>query len=253
MTFNQNDGTQRWDNNAGQWHKLFGEKDLNRSELLDSLILQVLGDVKGKAILDAGCGDGYLSRKPAVLGAAVTGVECSPKLVNFAIADERKEPLGITYHHADCTSLPFLAAGIFDIVVTNNVVQDVENYQEAFREFSRLLKSGGTYLHIENHPCFMTPVFGLVKDNQGEKLYRKVDQYFQRGPFLTPWGRNSGMEPTVFRHRTLGDIINSLIACNFRIVQVIEPEPPESWVTNHPEMMDASRIPDFLVLICRKE
>ncbi|MFY9812701.1 MAG: class I SAM-dependent methyltransferase [Dehalococcoidales bacterium] len=253
MTFNQNDGTQRWDNNAEQWHKLFGEKDLNRSDLLDPVILQVLGDVKGKIILDAGCGDGYLSRKLARPGAAVTGVECSPKLVNFAKADERKDPLGITYHQADCTSLAFLATGIFDIVLTNNVIQDVEKYQEAFREFSRLLKPGGTYLHIENHPCFMTPVFGWVKDNQGEKLYRKVDQYFKRGPFLTPWGRNSGMEPTVFWHRTLGDIINSLIACDFRIVQVIEPEPPESWVTNHPEMMDAGRIPDFLVLVCRKE
>jgi len=253
MTFNQNDGTQRWDNNAEQWHKLFGENDLNRCDLLDPVILQILEDVKGKTILDAGCGDGYLSRKLARLGASVTGVECSPKLLNFAVANERKKPLAITYHQADCTSLPFLSDSIFDIVVTNNVIQDVENYQGAFREFSRLLKSGGSYLHIENHPCFMTPVFGWVKDNKGEKLYRKVDQYFKRGPFLTPWGQNSQMEPTVFWHRTLGDLMNSLIANKFRIAQVIEPEPPESWVKNHPERMDAGRIPDFIVLVCRKE
>jgi len=54
MTFNQNDGTQRWDNNAEQWHKLFGENDLNRCDLLDPVILQILEDVKGKTILDAG-------------------------------------------------------------------------------------------------------------------------------------------------------------------------------------------------------
>jgi hypothetical protein len=87
-----------------------------------------------------------------------------------------------------------------------------------------------------------------------EKLYRKVDQYFKRGPFLTLWGPNSGMEPTVYWHRTtLGDIMNSLIACKFCIVQVIEPEPSESWSTNHPDFMDGARIPDFLILVCRRE
>jgi ubiquinone/menaquinone biosynthesis C-methylase UbiE len=253
MTFDQNDSIQRWDNNAETWHRSFGEKDLNRRDLLDPIILQVLGDVKGKHVLDAGCGDGYLSRKLARLGAVVTGVECSQKMLDFAIDEEKKEPLKINYNQADCSSLPFLSACTFDIVVTNNVIQDVANYQEAFKEFSRLLKSGGIYLHIENHPCFMTPVFGWVRNDKGEKLYRKVDQYFKRGPFLTPWGRNSGMEPTVYWHRTLGDLMNSLIAHDFRISQVIEPEPPASWVTNHPEMMDAGRIPDFIVLVCRKE
>jgi SAM-dependent methyltransferase len=174
-------------------------------------------------------------------------------MLDFAIDEQKREPLTITYHRADCSSLPFLSACTFDVVVTNNVIQDVANYQGAFREFSRLLRPGATYLHIENHPCFMTPIFGWVKDDKGEKLYRKVDQYFKRGPFLVPWGPSSGMEPSVYWHRTLGDIINSLIACEFRIAQVVEPEPPESWSTNHPELMDGGRIPDFIVLVCQKE
>ena len=132
MTFNQNDSTQRWDNNAEAWHRSFGEKDLNRRDLIDPIILQVLGDIKDKHILDAGCGDGYLSRKLARLGASVAGVECSPKMLDFAIDEEKKEHLTITYHLADCTSLPFLSVGIFDVVLTNNVIQDVANYQEAF-------------------------------------------------------------------------------------------------------------------------
>ena len=253
MTFDQNDSIQRWDNNAETWHRSFGEKDLNRRDLLDPIILQVLGDVKGKHVLDAGCGDGYLSRKLARLGASVAGIEYSQKMLDFAIDEEKKEPLMITYRQADCTALPFLSSLTFDIVVTNNVIQDMADNQGAFREFSRVLKPGGTYLHIENHPCFTPPVFGWVKDSRGEKLYRKVDQYFKRGPFLTPWGQSSGMEPTVCWHRTLSDTMNLLITCDFRIVKVIEPEPPESWATDHPERMDAGRIPDFIVLVCRKE
>jgi ubiquinone/menaquinone biosynthesis C-methylase UbiE len=252
MTLVQDDGTRRWDNNAEQWHRLFGENDLNRRDLLDPMILQVLGDVKGKKILDAGCGDGYLCRKLARLGASITGVELSKKMLNFAVVEQKRDPLSISYHNANCSSLPFLAASTFDAVVTNNVIQDLADYQGAFSEFSRLLKPGGTYLHIANHPCFMTPVWGWVRDEKGQRLYRKVDYYFNRGPFLCPWGTRSGMEPTVYWHRTLGDIINELISCGFLIKQVIEPEPPEAWRTEHRDRMDGARIPDFLVLVCDK-
>ncbi|MBN1235476.1 MAG: class I SAM-dependent methyltransferase [Methanotrichaceae archaeon] len=252
MTLSQNDGTKRWNNNAEQWHRLFGENDLNRRDLLDPLILQVLGNVKGKQILDAGCGDGYLCRKLAKLGASITGAELSQKMLGFAIEEQERAPLTISYYQANCSSLPFLLDSTFDVVLTNNVIQDMDDYQGAFKEFSRLLKSGGTYLHIMNHPCFMTPVWGWIKDDKGEKLYRKVDYYFKRGPFLCPWGPSYGMQPTVYWHRTLGDIINDLISCEFRINKVIEPEPPESWKTEHNDRMDAGRIPDFLVLVCER-
>jgi 2-polyprenyl-3-methyl-5-hydroxy-6-metoxy-1,4-benzoquinol methylase len=157
MTLSQDDGRKRWDDNADQWHRLFGENDLNRRDLLDPIILQVMGDVTGKQILDTGCGDGYLCRKLARLGASITGVEISKKMLGFAVEEQKIAPLTISYHHANCSSLPFLSASTFDVVVTNNVIQDIADYQGAFREFSRLLKPGGTYLHIVNHPCFMTP------------------------------------------------------------------------------------------------
>lgn len=252
MTFGQDDGTKRWDDNAEQWHKSFGENDLNRRDILDPLILEIVGDVKGKTILDAGCGDGYLCRKLARLGASVTGVELSKKMLWFAIEELETAPLTISYHNASCSSLPFLMASTFDFVVTNNVIQDMADFKGAFKEFSRLLKPGGIYLHIANHPCFMTPVWGWVRDDKGERLYRKVDYYFKRGPFLCPWGPRSGMEPTVYWHRTLGDIMNELLSCGFSIRKVIEPEPPEVWKHEHQERMDGARIPDFLVFVCDK-
>lgn len=58
---------------------------------------------------------------------------------------------------------------------------------------------------------------------------------------------------TILWHRTLGDIMNTLIDCKFRISRVIEPEPPESWEREHPERMDGARIPDFIMLVCQRE
>lgn len=253
MNLDQDQGTRIWDRNAEEWHRSFGERDPNRSDLLDPLVLDLLGEVKGKRILDAGCGDGYLSRKLARLGAQVTGVEISERMLAYARQEQENEPLKISYHLASCASLSFLSDSAFDVVLTNNVIQDLADYQGAFREFGRLLRSGGTYLHIANHPCFMTPVWGWVRDEEGRRLHRKVDHYFQRGPFLCSWGARSGMEPTVYWHRTLGDIMNQLISCGLDIARVIEPEPPECWRSMCPDRMDGARIPDFLVLVCRKK
>ena len=253
MRYTQNDSTEIWNRNANTWHQKFGRNDPNRRDLLDPIILETLGDIEGKRVLDAGCGDGYLSRKLAKRGAVVTAVECSHRMLALALAEEQLEPLSITYHNGDIASLPFLADRSFDAVITNNVVQDAADSEGTFREFSRLLQPGGIYIHIVNHPCFSTPVFGWVRDEEGKKLYRKVDRYFEREPFLVPWSPSSGMEPTVAFHRTLGDTVNSLISCGFRLLQLLEPEPPESWSTLYPERLDAARIPDFLIFVCKKD
>ncbi|MBI2848236.1 MAG: methyltransferase domain-containing protein [Chloroflexi bacterium] len=254
MTYNQDDATERWNRNAAKWHQFYGANDPYRRDMLDPVILGVLGDVSGKLVLDAGCGDGYLARKVARLGALVTGVDRSSRMLSLALEEQEKDTLAITYHNADIASLSFLPDRSFDVVITNNVIQDVEDYKGAFREFSRLLRSAGTYLQVINHPCFAMPVCGWVRDAGGKHLYRKVDRYFKRGPFPVAWRAETGMEPTVSWHRTLGDLVNALILCGFRIVKLIEPEPPDLRLTADPDRFYGdSRIPDFLVLACIRE
>ena len=51
------------------------EGDAGRRVLLNPHIFRVLGGVTGAAVLDAGCGQGYLSRLLAGRGAKVTGIE----------------------------------------------------------------------------------------------------------------------------------------------------------------------------------
>jgi 2-polyprenyl-3-methyl-5-hydroxy-6-metoxy-1,4-benzoquinol methylase len=53
-------------------------------------------------VLDAGCGEGYLSRKLAEEGAAVTGIDSSRELINAARAHELVGMLPVDHlqHHA---------------------------------------------------------------------------------------------------------------------------------------------------------
>src|SRR6266508_3605764 len=60
-----------------------------------SPMLALLGDVAGHDVLDAGCGEGYLSRILAGRGARVTGVDLSPRLVE--LAGQKAAPGEVTY------------------------------------------------------------------------------------------------------------------------------------------------------------
>ncbi len=47
-------------------------------------LLDLLGDVSDRVVLDAGCGEGYLARILAARGARVTGIDLSPRLIALA-------------------------------------------------------------------------------------------------------------------------------------------------------------------------
>ena len=74
-----------WDQKAQEWDGWIGkEGDFNRRYNTDPVLWRFLGDVSGLAVLDAGCGTGYLCNKLAQKGARVTGVDFSPRMIEVA-------------------------------------------------------------------------------------------------------------------------------------------------------------------------
>lgn len=100
--------------------------------------LRWLGELKGKEILDAGCGVGAFS-EPLTRDNTVYGVDFSERSLEFAAAR------GLHTMTADLTALPF-ENGKFDVVLCIGVIQLIEQYRSVLGELARVTKPGGTLL-----------------------------------------------------------------------------------------------------------
>lgn len=82
---------------------------------------RALGPVRGKRVLDVGCGDGLYARMVAQRGAEhVVGMDSSSEMIRLAELAETEQPLGIQYHVHDVATMP--ALGSFDLVIAVNVL-----------------------------------------------------------------------------------------------------------------------------------
>lgn len=106
-----------------------------------------LGDLRGKAALDYGCGHGMAAVAMARAGAAVTAFDLSPGYV--AEARERAAANGVRVEcvAADGEQLPFADAS-FDAVWGNAILHHLD-LAKAGQELRRVLKPGGVAVFCE--------------------------------------------------------------------------------------------------------
>src|SRR5712691_9019652 len=65
-------------------------------------LMDLLGDLSGKSVVDVACGDGYYTRRLRAHGAArALGVDLSERMIELARAQEREHRLGIDYEVGD--------------------------------------------------------------------------------------------------------------------------------------------------------
>lgn len=216
----------------------FGDEgDFTRQYLLNPAIFTILGEVRGKTILDAGCGQGYLSRLLAKRGASVTGLEPAEAFYIYASQRERSERLGIIYLQADLSTLacPF---NQFDYVIANMVLMDIPDYLPALLNCVTALRPSGGLLISLLHPCFEEP--GAAWNAKG---FVEVRDYFGERSVKQSYGH--------FIHRPLSTYLNSIIQAGCMLQQVIEPQLDKALA----ERSNAQRywaVPGYILLFATK-
>lgn len=107
-----------------------------------SLIVDLIGNVAGKEVLDVGCGDGILACTLAAVGARVTGVDPDPAMLDAARKRAGQAGLTIATAPGRAEQLPFPDRS-FDVVTAVTVLCFVEDARGAMLEIVRVLKPGG--------------------------------------------------------------------------------------------------------------
>ena len=117
-------------------------------------LMGLAGDLRGKAVVDLACGDGYYTRLLRKNGAArVIGVDLSEGMVNLARAQEAANPLGVEYLVGDGRNLELPPE--HDLVVAAyllNYARDREELAAMCRGVAGCLKPGGRFVTVNTNP-----------------------------------------------------------------------------------------------------
>lgn len=115
----------------------------------ESFVL-MLGDVRGKRILDAGCGNGWLSVILAKRGAQIEGFDISPAAIR--IAQDRALANGVegqcTFRTASAYDLPY-SDSTFDAVIGSALLHHLGDKERFASVMNRVLKHDGVAVFQE--------------------------------------------------------------------------------------------------------
>jgi SAM-dependent methyltransferase len=229
-----------------------GYSRLNRSvEGLDGApewpaLQALLPDLRGRSVLDLGCGFGWFCRWARQQGAArVLGIDVSERML--ARGRATTQDTAVTYARADMEDLE-LPVGSFDLVYSSLAFHYVENLNRLIGEVHQSLVSGGSLVFSVEHPMFTAPAEpGWSGGANGRKSW-PVDSYLDEGPRSTDWLTKG----VIKQHRTVATYINMLIRLGFAICHVEEWGPTEAQIRAHPKLADERERPPFLLVAAER-
>jgi SAM-dependent methyltransferase len=197
--------------------------------------LSLLPDVRGKRVLDAGCGPGVYAAWLAEHGAEVLAVDGNSTMVRLA-----RQRLGdkAQVRQANLEEpLDFIPDACFDIILSPLVLDYLHDWRAVFCEFHRLLRSPGRLVFSIGHPY---AEFDIRRSTSNYFHVERVE-YTWTG-FGTPVNMPSYRRP-------LAEVINPLLEAGFNLDKVLEPQPTEEFKSADAEDYEKLlRNPGFMCL-----
>lgn len=125
-------------------------EDEHRIFLWEQQIRRALNGRICRHVLDVGCGPGFFSVLLARLGYEVTAVDYTENMLEEARKNAAHYGVDIDFRRMDAQKLDF-EDGIFDLVISRNVLWNLEQPEQAYREWLRVLKPNGTVMNFDGN------------------------------------------------------------------------------------------------------
>jgi ubiquinone/menaquinone biosynthesis C-methylase UbiE len=218
----------------------------SKEPLLDSLTLRpvvrnLMCGIKGKKVLDLGCGSGRYSIAMAKMGARVMAIDKSP--IQVGLARKLNSHPAISYFVCDGVRIRMAESKSMDMVLMNMVLSDLSGRREfmgVLKEIRRVLKPGRRLLISTLHPLSIIPD---SSPNRAVNFNRRM--YFRDGYSYKSVARLIGGGEINFSdtHFSLSSVSESLRTIGFIIEQIFESRQSKKFGTY---------LPKFIILVAKK-
>jgi ubiquinone/menaquinone biosynthesis C-methylase UbiE len=223
--------------------------------------LKLLGYLRGKKVLDLGCGAGQNAIALARQGARVAAVDFSEAQIAQARRLANQQGLKPNFIVGDiCGPLPFPDSH-FDLIISACAIAFVKNIDKAFQEVFRMLKAGGKFILSDMHPL------QYILDEDCDTV--RFNHPYPHKPILFKWnwdfdgikGLAKGRLKAYFQHyvRSLSAYHNALTGAGLVVERMLEPK--STMNTPHIGFSReiwkeykyiASHLPITFIMVCRK-
>lgn len=187
------------------WDKSSEFKPLHEINPLRLAFIDDIASLKGKKVLDVGCGGGILSESMHFKGAKVTGIDLGEKALNVAKLHQLESGAKVDYQMIAVEALAEKSPQTFDVVTCMEMLEHVPDPSAIVAAVSKLVKPNGFvfFSTINRNPkAYLHAVIGaeyiLNMLPKGTHDYSK----FIKPSELSSWVRESGL--TVDAMRGLG-------------------------------------------------
>ena len=230
--------------------------------------LNLFPELKGKKLLEIGCGSGQSLKWCGDRGAAeLWGLDLSDRQLENAEKHLRENEYAAKLFNSPMEHNPGLPQEYFDVIYSIYAVGWTVDLQRTFNLIASYLKQNGIFIFSWDHP------FLHCVDVEGEKLIFS-GSYYEAEPFTFHKGENrqvvrrseknvsyaapiDGYPLTLFNHR-LSDYINTLAAAGFAAERIVEEtdsatlERDATFSSEYYAPCKAKRFPLSLIVKARK-
>jgi SAM-dependent methyltransferase len=214
--------TQAWDRLAARRGEAAGADTVQfGADLPTEADLRLCGDLKGRRVLDIGCGAGENAVTMAGQGAHVIAIDASQAQLALGKKLAATAEVRVEWHQGDAADLAFLRADSIDLALAAGFVHEVEDLDRLFRQVHRVLRAGAAFVFSHDHPMRLA----VDRDNSepgglplGTLEVRR--SYFDSSPIIT---ERDGEEIQVWP-RTVAEVFSALHRAGYRVDVLLEPE-----------------------------
>lgn len=210
--------------------------------------LELLGNVKGKKILDYGCGSGIYLKLLKSKGANVKGFDISEEMLKIA----KKNNPSLELRQGSGYAIPFKEQ--FDVIVASLVVHYMNDWDKMFKEMARVLKKRGIVVFSTGNPVYEVSKNMMIKGKKYKVL--GIKDYFKEEVFYNSWTNPYNQKEICVPvyHKTYETIIKTILRNGFDIVDYKDCFPTLVSKKLFPkDYAKYSKMPMFMVFKVRKK